>query len=104
MSLQAAERILGMSCGDYWQKHSDFDFQVKETPAGKRYGLFREVNNKFESCVDLQESWDDVIHELWNEYYDVWSSHEMRAKIVYTVHWVEALRDQESVEKNGRQG
>lgn len=105
MSFQEAERILlGMGCRDYWKKHSDFEFQVKETDAGKRYGIFREVNNKFEPCVDWQESWVDVIHELWNEYYDVWSSHEMRAKIVYAVHWVEALRDQESVEKNGRQG
>jgi hypothetical protein len=112
MSFQEAERVLGMGCGDYWKKHSDFEFQVKETPAGKRYGLFREVNNKFESCVDCQKSWDDVIDRLWDEQYDFWSSRmrpgkgrdEMLAKIVYAVRYVQALRDQESAEKNGRQG
>lgn len=112
MSLQEAGRILGMRCGDYWEKHSDFEFQVEETPAGKRYGIFREVNNKFESCIDWQESWDDVIEELWNEHYDFWSSqmrpgrgrNEMLAKIVYAVRYVQVLRDQERAEKNGPQG
>ena len=103
-----------MGCGDYWKKHSDFKFQVMETPAGRRCGLFREVNNKFEldPCVDWQESWDDVIDELWNEQYDFWSSRmrpgrgrdEMLAKTVYAVRYVQVLRDQESAEKNGRQG
>jgi hypothetical protein len=67
MSFQEAERILlGMGCRDYWKKHSDFEFQVKETDAGKRYGIFREVNNNFEPCVDWQESWVDVIDRLWD--------------------------------------
>jgi hypothetical protein len=99
MTLEEAERILGMGCGDYWKKHSDFEFQVEEIPAGKRYGIFREVNNKFEPCVDWQESWVDVIDRLWDVQYDFWSSHEMRAKIVYAVHWVEAPRPGKRREK-----